>query len=137
MTTIELLYTEPFSAKVHTRQVTNVDEVELFASDLLGRYGTEGDMLPGIDLRRDSGDSLSIAVAPFGWALVHTDTEFNQHCTRHPGAAVDVSHDVRWEEPDSVPHNWFIPRPEASAAVAQWMTDGSLAHQLSWSDDCL
>ena len=64
MTTIELLYTEPFSAKVQTRHVANVDEVVAFADDLLALYQTVGDMLPGIDLRRNSGDSLSIAIAP-------------------------------------------------------------------------
>lgn len=135
--TIELLYTEPFSTKVHTRTVTTVGEVEALAEDLLARYQTEGDILPGIDLRRDNGESLSIAVAPFGWALVHTDTEFDQHCTRCPDTADDASHDVRWEEPDSVPHNWFIPKTDAIVGVSQWMTDGTLAPQLSWSDQCL
>ncbi len=136
MSTIELLYTEPFSAKVNSRSVTTVAEVEVFASDLLARYQSEGDILPGIDLRRDSGESLSIAVAPFGWALVHTDAEFDQHCTRCPDAADDGSHDVRWEEPDSVPPDWFVPRRDAILGVSQWMADGSLARELRWSDEC-
>jgi hypothetical protein len=133
---IELLFSEPFSAQVHTRTVGTVAEVETFADELLTRYQTAGDILPGIDLRRESGQSLSIAVAPFGWALVHTDADLDQHCTRCDGAADGGSHDVRWEEPDSVPQEWFIPRQEAIVGVSQWMADGSLAPQLSWSDQC-
>jgi hypothetical protein len=88
---VELSYTEPFDARVQTRTATTLAEVEAFADDLLARYQKAGDMLPGIDLHRNGGESLSIAVALFGWALVHTDTEFNQHCTRCPGAVDDAS----------------------------------------------
>jgi hypothetical protein len=137
VTAIELLFSEPFSTKVQTRSVSTVADVEELAGELLTRYQSAGDILPGIELRRDGGESLSIAVAPFGWALVHTDAEFAQHCTRCQGAEDGGGHDVRWEEPDSVPHGWFIPQHEAVAGVGQWMNDGSLASQLSWSDQCL
>ncbi len=134
---IELLYTEPFSAKIETRVVAGASEVETFASELQARYQSAGDMLPGIELRREGGESLSIAIAPFGWALVHTDADFTQHCTRCDGSTEDASHDVRWEEPDSVRGEWFIPQQDALAGVAQWMADGTLSPQLTWSDQCL
>ena len=134
---IELLYSEPFSAKVQSRPVATVGEVEGLADELLTQYQAEGDILPGIELRRDSGDSLSIAIAPFGWALVATDRAFDQHCTRRGGSDDGSRHDVRWEEPDSVPGNWFVGRQDAVAGVAQWMADGSLAANLTWSDQCL
>jgi hypothetical protein len=135
--TIELLYSEPFSTKVETRTVSTVAEVETFADDLLTRYRTAGDILPGIDLRRGNGESMSIAIAPFGWALIHTDADLDQHCTRRTDTAEGGSYDVRWEEPDSVPRDWFIPRPQAVMALSRWMADGSLAPELQWSDQCL
>lgn len=135
--TIELLYTEPFGIKVETRTVSTTTEIEAFAEDLLTRYQTAGDILPGLDLRHGNGESMSIAVAPFGWALVHTNADLDQHCTRSTDTADGGSHDVRWEEPDSVPHNWFIPRPQALIGVSRWMSDGTLAPELQWSDHCL
>jgi hypothetical protein len=136
--TIELLYSEPFSTKVETRTVSSTAEIETFADDLLTRYQTAGDILPGIDLRRGNGESMSIAIAPFGWALIHTDADLDQHCTRRTDTAEgDGSHDVRWEEPDTVPDDWFIPRPQAVMAVSRWMADGTLAPELQWSDQCL
>ncbi len=102
--TIELLYTEPFSTKVETRTVNTAADIETFADDLLTRYQTAGDILPGIDLRHDNGESMSIAIAPFGWALIHTGADLDQHYTRSNDTAEGGSHDVRWEEPDSIPH---------------------------------
>jgi hypothetical protein len=134
--TIDLLFTEPFSAKVQTRTVRTPADVEAFADELATRYQAAGDILPGIDLRRAEGESLSIAVAPFGWALIHTDADFDQHCTRHKVVAEGGRHDVRWEEPDSVPHGWFIPRAEAIVGVSRWMADGTLAPELQWSYEC-
>ncbi len=134
---IELLFSEPNSAQVLRRTVSTVAEVEVFAGELLARYQSANDMFPGIELRRADGQSLSIAVAPFGWALVHTDSDFDQRCTRSDETVDGGSHDVRWEEPDSVPRSWFVARSDALVAVAQWLTDGSLSPQLTWSDQCL
>jgi hypothetical protein len=135
--TIELLYTEPFSTKIHKRTITTATDVEQAAADLLARYQAEHDILPGIDLRRGDDESLSIAIAPFGWALVATDSAFDQHCTRCPDTTDDTAQQVRWEEPDSVPRNWFVRKQDAIQGVSQWMTDGTLDPGLSWSDQCL
>jgi hypothetical protein len=134
----ELLYSEPFTGTVLRRRFASADEVEAAASDLLRRCREAGDILPGIELR-SGGESMSIAVAPFGWALVHSDAEFDQHCTRNPNPdpAASGSHDVRWEEPDAVPGDWFVPVPQAMAAVRHWLSDGTLTSELAWSDDCI
>jgi hypothetical protein len=134
---IELLYSEPHTAKVLTRTVETAAEVQAAGTELLNRYQMANDMLPGIELRRAAGDSLAIAVAPFGWAIVHTDADFDQHCTRGDESAEPGSVEVRWEEPDSVPREWFVPEQQAVLAVAQWMADGSLTESLTWSDQCL
>jgi hypothetical protein len=135
--TIELLYSEPFSSKTHTRTVSTMAEIGTFADELLMGYQTAGDILPGIDLRHGNGASMSIALASFGWALIHTDADLDQHCTRCNDTAEGGRHDVRWEEPLSVPRDWFIPKPEAVMAVSQWMADGTLAPELQWSDQCV
>ena len=134
--TTELRFNEPFSDKVQSRALNTAEEVEPFAADLLTRYQAARDILPGIELRRDDGTSLSIAVAPFGWALVHTDTSFDQHCTRNLDATSAAGLDVRWEEPTSVPRDWFVATPHAVGAVRTWLRDGSLSADLTWSDDC-
>jgi hypothetical protein len=136
--TIELLYTEPFRTTIHTRTITTPIEVEQAAAARLARYQAEQDILPGIDLRRgDDGESLSIAIAPFGWALVATDSAFDQHCTRCPDTTDHTAQRVRWEEPDSVPSNWFVRQQDALQGVSRWMTDGTLDPGLSWSDQGL
>ena len=44
--------------------------MEAFADELLARYEANRNILPGIGLRRPDGLSLSIAIAPLGWALL-------------------------------------------------------------------
>jgi hypothetical protein len=134
--TTELLFNEPFSGTVQSTALHSADEVEPFAADLLARYQAVGDIVPGIELRHDGGESLSIAVALFGWALLHTDANLDQHCTRNPDTPSDEAHDVRWEEPTSLPRGWFVPTPLAVEAVRTWLTDGSLSADLIWCDDC-
>ena len=137
--TIDLLFSEPFSSKTQTHSISNAAEVEAFADELLTRYQATNDILPGIDLTRGGGESLAIAIAPIGWALVRTNTDFDQHCTRNPGTEADSgeTYDIRWEEPDSVPREWFIPKNDALIGVTQWIADAGLAPQLTWSDQCL
>jgi|SRR5438477_10709482 len=135
--TIELLYSEPHTAKVLTRRIYTAAEARTAGAELLARYQAANDMLPGIELRRPTGDSLSIAVAPFGWAIVYTDADFDQRCTRRDGPGEPGSVEVRWEEPDSVPLTWFVSEQQALSAVAQWIADGTLTDELTWSDECL
>lgn len=134
----QLLFWEPRGTSAQVRSVTTAVEVQALADDLLARYEAARDILPGIELHRDDDDgaSLSIAVARFGWALVHTDAEVNQHCTRQADTPVSESPDVRWEEPTSVPRSWFIPTELALVGISRWLADGSLAPELPWSDQC-
>ena len=131
---ITMLYWEPGKVPAKASKVADVAEIETLADDLLSRYHSAG-VLPGIELRASSGDTLSIAVSPDGWALVHTDTQFTQHCTYRPEGDKG-SADVRWEEVTSVPKDWFIPKALALAGIKQWLADGTRSPDLPWSDQC-
>jgi hypothetical protein len=132
---VELLFWEPGGAEEQMRSVSSPAEVEAVADQLLARYQSTGS-LPGIELRASDGQSLSIAVGPSGWALIHTDAEFTQHCTKRTDSNGQPSADVQWDQVTSIPDQWFIPRPAAAVGVARWLADGSLAPDLPWSDEC-
>lgn len=137
MNTVEATFWEPYGAGSHTRALASVDDVETLAEDLLSRYQEAGDMLPGIELgTSDESGSLAIAVAGFGWALIHSDADLNQHCTRSGLAVSGDSLDTRWDQPTSVPRAWFVPKQTALVGVSRWLADGGLAPELPWSDQC-
>jgi hypothetical protein len=131
----ELLFWEPGGTGEQTRNVSDAGEVEAVADELLARYQS-ANTLPGIELQASDGQSLSIAVGPSGWALIHTDTEFTQHCTKRTDSNGQPSADVQWDQITSIPDQWFIPKPSALAGVTQWLTDGTLAGGLPWTDEC-
>jgi hypothetical protein len=128
-----LLYWEPGQIKAKEIAVQGATEVKALAGALLTQYRTTG-LLPGIELKSSKGDSLSIAVSPDRWALVHTDAKLAQHCTKQTGSNDKGSQDVRWEEVTSVPDEWFIPKGLAVTGIQQWMTDGTRSPELPWSD---
>ena len=134
--TVEARFWDPRTAAPRSRAVSGEAEVEALAAALLDEYQAAGDTVPGIELRRDaSGARLSLAVAPFGWALIHTDGAFDQRRTR--GAERDSGTvDVGWEEVTPIPRGWFIPKAQALQGVTRWIDDGGLADELTWSDDC-
>jgi hypothetical protein len=133
---VEALYWNQGNVDRQSQTVSSEAEVEALASGLLAQYEAANDIAPGIELRRDSsGAGLSVAVTSGGWALIHTDQEFNQHCTR-AGSDGDASLDVMWEEAQSIPESWFIPKPLALRGVARYIADGGLADEIPWSDDC-
>lgn len=136
-TVIEMMSWVPGSIHAQTQTPTTVREVESLADRLLDLYGGKGDLLPGIQLNRpEAEDSLAIAVSPTDWALIYTDPDYNQLCTR-PAEVIDGdSIDVQWDEATSVPRQWFIPKDVAVLAVSRWLTDGILAPDLPWSDQC-
>ncbi|MEU7769569.1 hypothetical protein AB0B25_31480 [Nocardia sp. NPDC049190] len=132
----ELLYSEPFSSKLKTRGVYVAEELSALAVELLDRYKAEKDIFPGIEIRRGSGESLAIAIAPIGWALVHTNADFAQHSTRDPEVESETTCDIRWEEPGSLPVSWFISEALALTAITQWMAGGGLTTDITWSQEC-
>jgi len=138
---VEALYWNQGSIQRQSQPVSSEAEVDKLAAGLLAQYEAAGDIAPGIELRRDSsGAGLSIAVTGDGWALIHTDQDFNQHCTRGSSsdddAAEDAALDVMWEESQSIPKAWFIPKQQALRGVARYIADGGLADEITWSDDC-
>ena len=120
-----------------TQAVRSADDVRVAAGEFLERYRKAGSVLPGLELRAGVADgaSLSIAVGPSEWALVHTDEAFDQRCTRGEDTA-EGSADVSWDELTSIPFKWFVPDGEAAAAVDRWLGDGTLTSLLRWSEDC-
>lgn len=136
MNTVELLYWEPHSTTQESRTVTTAAEVEQLADELLTRYQAAGDMLPGLELQQgEEGESLSIAVAATGWALIHTNADFDQHRTQADSTVEDTSaDDVQWEEPTTIPRNWFVPKHAALIGISHWLQDRSLAPELTWSN---
>jgi hypothetical protein len=134
---VEALYWNQGSIERQSQPVSSEAEVEKLAAGLLAQYEAAGDIAPGIELRRDaSGAGLSIAVTADGWALIHTDQDFVQHCTRGSSSDDDAALEVMWEESQSVPKSWFIAKQPALRGVARYIADGGLADEITWSDDC-
>ena len=134
---VEALYWNQGSIEQQTRDVSSESDVEALAGELLSQYEAANDIAPGIELRRDSsGAGLSVAVTSDGWALIHTDSSFNQHCTRGSNGDSDAALDVMWEEAQSVPQAWFVPKNLALRGVARYLADGGLADEITWSEDC-
>jgi hypothetical protein len=133
---VEALYWNQGSTERQTRDVSSEADVEALAGELLAQYEAANDIAPGIELRRDSsGAGLSVAVTSDGWALIHTDANFDQHCTRGSDGD-DAALDVMWEETQSIPQAWFVPKNLALRGVARYISDGGLADEITWSQDC-
>jgi hypothetical protein len=134
---VELTYNEPFSGDNQTVSVESAADIASFADRILERYLAAGEtIMPGLELSASDGESLSIAVTPNGWALIRSDANYDQNCTRSTGQAPAGSIDVRWEEPTSIPHSWFVRKSVAMIGITQWMNGDGLAAELQWSDDC-
>lgn len=136
--TIEVLFWGLRDVGARTRLISEAVDVVAVAHELLAEFG-ESAVLPGLELRRsdcDGTESLSIAIGPDEWALVHTDADCTQHRTRGEAPADAGSRDVRWDELTLIPAAWFVSEQVALAGVARWLRDGSLAADVPWSDDC-
>jgi len=125
------------TGKLVTIPIEDEDAVAKLAAQLLKDTGKD-QALPGFELSDDDNKhgTLAAAVAPFGWALVHTSQDhLVQHCTQNSGVA-EESIDVQWDEVTSIPKKWFIPQKQAMAGIRQWMQDGTLSPSVHWSDQC-
>jgi hypothetical protein len=129
---------DPSTGVSEVEAVRRVEDVAAAAERLLGRYRVAGSQLPGMELQPDDDDHgrLAIAVAPGGWALIHTDKHFDQHCTQAEAPVPGESLEVMWDELTTIPRRWFVPRELAMAGVQQWLEDGTLSPRLRWSDHC-
>lgn len=118
--------------------VWHVDEVARWAERATELHREAAAPLPGIALWRGSeqpGDSLGVAVARDGWAIVHTDEEFRQRVTRRRDGRRGPARSVRFDDVLEIPPACFIDRELAMRAVAQWMATRALLDEAGFSDD--
>ena len=136
-TNITLHYWLPGQTETKTDTITTVGSIEVHAKKLLRLYETTP-LLPGIELLRETGETMSIALDSREWALIHTNTNanFSQYCTRDPQKTDEASVDVRWEEVTPIPIAWFITKTRALAALEHWLATGLRMPELLWSADC-
>jgi len=138
MTHTEAKFWNPQTNKLTTEPVSDQDSIEKLISELSKKYPNPN-TLPGFELvsSNKTYGTLAIAVAPFGWAIIHTSEDhLTQHCTNSKQGSDEESLDVQWEEVDSVPRKWFIPKNEALVGIKQWMLDGTLSPAVAWCDKC-
>lgn len=134
-TNVTLHYWLPGQTHAKTDTITKVGSIEEHAKSLLHLYEPTK-LLPGIELLVPTGETVSVAIGPHKWALIHTNVDFSQYCTRNPDETDAVSVDVRWEETTPIPATWFIPRARAVAALEHWLATGLRMPELLWSADC-
>lgn len=94
-----LRYWEPATRVEIGCHVTSVAEVAAHADRAARIYRAEGaDCLPGLSLWRGrdlAENSLSLAIGPTHWAIVHTDADFYQTVTRGPRSPRQTRQRVR------------------------------------------
>ncbi|MGW4805558.1 hypothetical protein [Kitasatospora sp. NPDC004272] len=134
-----LRYWQPTNGVEVGCQVAGVAEVVAHADQAAQAYtAEEADRLPGISLWRGADlpeNSLSIAIGPTGWAVIHTDDAFFQTVTRGPRSQQRTRHRVRFDDLLEIPGDCFIDRGLAIDTVSLWMTEDALLEAASFSDD--
>lgn len=122
-------------------EVGSVDEVVATAELVAKKYREAWvDYMPGISLWRTAdtpANSLTLGIAPEGWAIIHTNEEFSQVVTRGPGGTGRVLHRVRLGEFLEIPAACFIPRELAIQAISCWFSTGRVLEAAGFSDDLL
>jgi hypothetical protein len=134
-----LLSWDPKGLKESSEAVARAEDVANRAARLLEQYRNASDEHPGLTLEgSDSAvGSMAIAVAPFGWALIHSSEDhLTQHCTKVSGPDGGPSIPVMWDQETLIPRNWFIAEPLALKGVRHFLDYGTLAPDLPWSDHC-
>lgn len=122
-----------------TKVIENESAVAAFAVQLEDRYQGKDGLALGFELSvsNKAAGTLAVAVAPFGWALVHTSQDhLTQYCTYLMKNQTDESVDVQWDEITTIPRRWFIPKTQALEGIKQWLQDGTRSSAISWSDQC-
>jgi hypothetical protein len=139
MTGWRLLSWDPKGLHERSEHVARAEQVASRAANLLEEFRHVENEFPGLELEgaNPAAGSLSIAVAPFGWALIHSSEDhLTQHCTRAKGTNGGPSIPVMWTEETTIPRDFFIPEQQAIEGVRHFLEHGTLAPGLPWSDDC-
>ncbi|MEU1202584.1 hypothetical protein ABZ446_41085 [Streptomyces sp. NPDC005813] len=134
-----LRYWQP-TAQVETGcHVAGVAEVVAHADQAAQIYLAAGvDCLAGVSLWRGADipeNSLSLAIGPTRWAVIHTDDEFWQTVTRGPRSPERTLRRVRFDDQLEIPSDCFIDRTLAIDTVSLWMTKDALLQAAGFSDD--
>lgn len=134
-----LRYWEPTTRKETGQHVRSVGEVAKVA-DLIGEAYRQAEVayLPGLALWRgveEPENSLSLGIAPDGWAIVHTSEEFLQTVTRGSREPDGVRRPVQFDDFLEIPTVCFIERELALETVARWMATGELLSEAGFSED--
>ena len=139
-TSTTLTYYPADSTEPHQTPASTTAQIQALADRLLDAYRAVGDNRPGLELTRGDpeggGESVSLAVADIGWAMVHTDADFNQRCTRNRDSAEEGSIDIDWGQITPIPKTWFLPVVTALPALARWLADGDLNTDVFSCTDC-
>jgi hypothetical protein len=119
--------------------VASVAEVAAQADVVAAAYQEDGfSSYPGLTLMRGVDvpeDSLGICVAPFGWAIIHTNDEYFQEVTHSDRAPDGVKHKVWFEDILEVGTVCFLDRELAIEVIDTWMAGGGLLAAAGFSDD--
>lgn len=138
--TTTLTYYPAGSTQPRHAPATSATAIRALAEQLLNDYRTAGATRPGLELTKDDPDDgselISIAVAEIGWAMIHTNPDYDQRCTRNPASSDTDSIDIDWGQPTPIPKHWFIPATTALPAIDQWLTNGHLDTDVFSSTDC-
>lgn len=130
---------DPTSREETGHQVSSVEEVAK-AADLIGEAYRRAEVsyLPGLALWRgieEPENSLSVGIAPDGWAIVHTNDEFFQVVTHGSHERDGVRRSVQLDDFLEIPTVCFIDKDLALETVAHWMATGELLPSAGFSDD--
>jgi hypothetical protein len=95
-------------------------------------------LLPGVSLWPDldtPADSLTIGVAPDGWAIVHTDGDLLRKVTREGGPRDREPRKVKLDDLVELPADSFIDREVAVGIVETWMRGQDAAQSALFSSE--
>jgi hypothetical protein len=119
--------------------VTSAARVATKADAVAASYRRAGfDSYPGLTLQRGVDvpqDSLGICVAPFGWAIIHTNDEYFQTITHSDRKLDGVEHRVWFGDILEIGTVCFIDRDLAIEVIGTWMSGGGLLEAAGFTDD--
>ena len=134
-----LRYWAPDSLEEVGRSVVDLQDVLIDVAAAVELYrNARVDFIPGLALWLDAEtpeNSLSIGVADDGWAVIHTDAEFDQRVTRGAATATAGCRLVKFDESLELPSACFITNDVAAELIGRWFEDPELQDAAVLSSD--
>lgn len=138
---IHLRYWEPRGSTHVDRVISTVDELLREVDVAVRKYRDVGaEWYPGVSLAwgvEDPEDSISIAVAPDGWAIIYTDQHYWQRVTRGGLEPDGTYRNVKFDDYLAIGTSCFIDRHKAIGLVEAWMGGVDVKNWDMFSDDLL